>query len=148
MSADPADVQAIEALQRRYARLNDEGRWQELAELFTEDASLARPSDPEHPIVGRPALLASFLARPARPARHLVANPEVELLGPDDARASCYSILLQAAGEGTGSVSVGGFQDRLKRTPEGWRFAARLGSTEFDPVPFVARPKARSEPRA
>lgn len=138
--ADTGDIRAIELLQRAFARCNDEGRWHDLAALFEEDGRLARPSDPRHPIVGRDAILQSFLARPAgAPRRHLVADPEVELLGQDAARARCRSILLVGQGEGRGTVTVGGFVDQLRRTPQGWRFVSRRGFTTVDPVACTLR---------
>jgi len=36
----------------RYANLNDEGRWEEVAALYTEDGSMARPTQPDAPVVG------------------------------------------------------------------------------------------------
>lgn len=139
MTTAPADdVRAIEQLQRTFARLNDERRWHEAAGLFTEDGCLVRPSDPQRPIVGRAAILQSFLARPAGPARrHLVADPQVELIDRDHARACCHSIVLEAQGEHAGSVSLGGFEDRLVRTSEGWRFRSRTGFTTFGPVRYA-----------
>lgn len=133
------DIRAIELLQRLYAQLNDGADWHAVAELFTEDARFARPSTPEQPIVGRDAILRSLLARPrAAGRRHLVANPEVELLDAHTARATCHSILLVEHRDGSGTVSVGGFRDQLRRAEAGWRFTARLGFTHFDPVPFTA----------
>lgn len=129
------DLRAIEALQRRFAELNDAARWQELADLFTADGRFARPSAPAQPIVGRPAILQAFLDRPPGPARrHLVANPEVALGDDGTARASCHSVVLALLGEGRGSVAVGGFHDTLRHTPAGWRFASRVGFTTVEPV--------------
>ena len=137
---DADDIRAIELLQRAFARCNDEGRWHDLAALFEEDGHLVRPSDPGHPIVGREAILQSFLARPAgAPRRHLVADPEVELMGGDAARACCRSILVVDQGEGRATVTVGGFVDQLRRTPQGWRFASRSGFTTVDPVACTLR---------
>jgi 3-phenylpropionate/cinnamic acid dioxygenase small subunit len=134
-----ADVVAIERLQRQYAQLNDAARWHELAALFAEDGHFSRPSDPR-PVVGRAQILQAFLARPpGPPRRHLVANPQVRLLDADIAEARCYSVLLVPASGTEGTVSVGGFDDRLVRTAEGWRFQARSGFVLFDPVAFSTR---------
>lgn len=138
--SEPEDVRAIELLQRSYARLSDASRWHEVAALFTDDATYARPSDPGRLIVGRAAILQSFLARPAGPGRrHLIANPEVELLGPDTARARCDSVMLVDHGDGSGTITAGGFDDRLRRTPEGWRFQSRRGWTTVEPVACTLR---------
>lgn len=134
------DLLAIQQLLQTYARLNDDARWHELAALFTDDAQFVRPTDPQRPIVGRAQILQSFLARPAGARRrHLVANPRIEFVDDDTAHATCYSVLLTAQGADGGTVTVGGFDDVLTRTADGWRFRSRTGSTFFDPVPFVAR---------
>lgn len=134
------DIHAIEQLQRQFAQLNDEGQWDALAALFTEDAQFTRPSDPTRPIVGREAILQAFQARPKGTARcHLVANPSVELLSESHARASCYSVLLTAQELPQGTVTVGGFDDQLTRTATGWKFQSRVGFTLFDPVPFAGQ---------
>jgi 3-phenylpropionate/cinnamic acid dioxygenase small subunit len=139
------DLHAIAQLQRTYAKLNDAAQWQELAELFTEDARLVRPNAPEQPLVGRAAILQSLLARPTAPARqHLVANQEVELIDTQHARATCYSVLLTHQDSHNGTVTVGQFEDWLLRTDAGWRFQSRTGSTVFHPVPYTqAKPALR-----
>ncbi len=131
-----SDLHAIANLQRRFAELNDAARWHEVADLFLEDACFVRPSAPHRPIVGREAILRAFLARSAHaPRRHLVTQPVVGLLDGATARARCHSVLLTDAGDGQGTLAVGGFEDALRRTPEGWRFAARTGFTFIGPVP-------------
>jgi hypothetical protein len=122
------DEHEIEKLVRRYALLNDAGRWDELAELFAEDATFTRPSAPDAPIKGKAAILASFRARPPRLARHLVCNTVVTLEGPNAATASSYSVLLTPGGP----MNVGGFEDRFTRVGGGWKFAARVGASGFE----------------
>ena len=61
----------------RLARLNDASAFEAVSELFTEDGVLIRPSDPDRPIHGRPAILAALASRPARPTRHVLSNVEV-----------------------------------------------------------------------
>ena len=74
----PSDANVIETACARlilaYARLNDAGRWEDVAALFTEDGIMARPGAPDVDIVGRSAILASFLARPARASCHFCTN--------------------------------------------------------------------------
>lgn len=135
-----SDEHAIERLQRRFAELNDEGRYDEVAALFTEDASFARPSAPDKPFVGREQILQSFLARPkGLPRRHLVANPVVTITGPTTATAICYTVLLAESDEGTGTISVGGFRDELERVGDVWKFKSRKGFTDIEPVPFALK---------
>ncbi|WP_292683198.1 nuclear transport factor 2 family protein [Novosphingobium sp.] len=107
-----------------YANLNDAGRWDELAALYTEDAAMARPTAPDAPIVGRAAILAAFTARPPRRTRHLCSNVVIEVVGPDEARGESAMVLFQP----DAAPLAGSFHDRFVRTGAGWRFAERRGS--------------------
>ena len=129
-----------ERLIKRYVNLGDAQDWAAVAALYTEDAVFRRPSGGE-PIVGREAILAGFLARPPRAQRHVIANVVVDIEDADNARAFSVIVLYQGdpAPEGElpamspGSPLVGTFTDRLVRTPEGWRFAERIGGLDFRP---------------
>ena len=130
-----------ERLIKRYVNLNDAQDWEAVAALYTEDARFARPSKPGEFIEGRAAILESFLARPARAQRHVIANTVVEVESPTVARAFSVIVLYMGdAAEDGGlpamdakSPLVGTFTDRLVRTPEGWRFAERVGGLDFRP---------------
>ena len=129
-----------ERLIRRYVNLNDAQDWEAVANLYTEDARFARPSKPGEFIEGRGAILKSFLARPARAQRHVIANTVVEVESPAEARAFSVIVLYMgdAADDGlpvmdAKSPLVGIFTDRLVRTPEGWRFEERVGGLDFRP---------------
>ena len=130
-----------ERLIKRYANLNDAQDWPAVAALYTSDARFARPSQPGAFIEGRGAILASFLARPARAQRHVIANVVVDVEDADHARAFSVIVLYQGepAPEGelpamdSRSPLVGTFTDKLVRTAEGWRFAERVGSLDFRP---------------
>lgn len=139
-----AERRAIEAdcerLVRHYVNLNDAQDWPAVAALYTEDAVFRRPSGGEA-IEGREAILASFLARPPRAQRHVMANTVVEALDADHARAFSVIVLYQGdpATDGelpamsANSPLVGTFSDKLVRTGEGWRFAERVGALDFRP---------------
>lgn len=111
----------------RYANLNDAGRWQELADLYAEDGRFARPSAPDDWIVGRDAILASFVARPARQGRHLCTNIDIEVLSADTAQGTCALCLFTS----DAPPRIGSFEDRFVRTSEGWRFVERRGVMHF-----------------
>lgn len=122
-----------ERLIRRYALLNDAGEFEALVALFTEDGQFARPTDPDNPLIGRDAILAAFQGRTPRTTRHLVTNVVVDVEGSDAARAISYMTLFSGPTgalplQAEGAVAVGAFHDTLRRTAEGWRFAARRGS--------------------
>jgi hypothetical protein len=125
-----------------YANLNDAGCWEEVAALYAEDGLMTRPTAPDAPIVGREALLASFLARPPRASRHVCANIVVDVESP--AAASAFSVILLFTGtvdssggpavRDEGPPLVGTYRDRFVLTGEGWRFAERHGGLTFKPA--------------
>ena len=122
-----------------YVNLNDEGRWEEVAALYAEDGLMTRPTAPHAPIVGRKALLDSFLARPPRASRHFCANIVVDVESPGS--ASAFSVILLFTGtvdpagglpvRDEGPPLVGTYRDRFVLTEEGWRFAERHGALTF-----------------
>ncbi len=130
-----------ERLIKRYVNLNDAQDWPAVAALYTEDARFARPSRPDVFVEGREAILASFLARPARAQRHVIANTVVDVDDADHARA--FSVIVLYVGDvpedgglpvrDPKSPLVGTFTDRLVRTREGWRFEERIGGLDFRP---------------
>lgn len=116
----------------RYGMLMDQGRWEELVQLFAEDAVLVRPSFPDTPIVGRRDILAAFQARPARVARHLFCNVLVDILGPEKVESSCV-VSLHSAGPAkdgaalSGVPVIGEYRDSLVRVQDSWCFSSRKG---------------------
>ncbi len=113
-----------------YARLNDEGRWGEVAALYAEDGVMTRPTAPALPIAGRAAIRAAFEARPPRTTRHVCSNIVVDVIDADHATGSNVMLLFTAYGP----PLVGNFDDRFVRTAAGWRFAERRGSLTFAPA--------------
>src|SRR5690606_26310293 len=99
MTLPEAERRAIEAdcerLIKLYVNLNDAQDWPAVAALYAEDARFARPSQPDVFIEGREAILASFLARPARAQRHVIANVVVDVEDADHARAFSVIVLYQ-----------------------------------------------------
>jgi len=93
-----------ERLIKRYVNLNDAQDWPAVAALYTDDARFARPSQPGVFGEGREAILASFLARPARAQRHVIANVVVEVEDPDHARAFSVIVLYQGEAAAPGEL--------------------------------------------
>ena len=130
-----------ERLIKRYVNLNDAQDWPAVAALYTEDARFARPSRPGVFVEGRAAILASFLARPARAQRHVIANVVVDVEDADHARAFSVIVLYMGDVPESGGLPVqdakspliGTFTDKLVRTRDGWRFAERVGGLDFQP---------------
>lgn len=114
----------------RYANLNDAGDWAGVVALYAEDGLMTRPTAPDAPIVGRDAILAAFLARPARATRHLCANIVIDVESATAARGASAMLLFTSA---TAPPLIGSFNDRFVLTEAGWRFAERRGAITFAP---------------
>ena len=131
----------VTRLINHYVNLNDAQDWPAVAALYTHDARFARPSQPGQFVEGRAAILASFLARPARAQRHVIANVVVDVVDADTARAFSVIVLYMGDAEDDGGLPVrdpkgpliGTFTDLCVRTAEGWRFAERVGGLDFRP---------------
>ena len=132
--------QACTDLIVRYAYLNDERRFEELAALFTEDAVLYRPSAPGQGIAGRPAILDAFRKRPFETMTfHVTSDVLVEVQDAENAGARSRILLLSAARPQDGGTLQQGitaetkapvhgvFRDRLLLTADGWKFSERRG---------------------
>ena len=134
---------AIARLITRYVALNDAARWEELAALYTADGRMNRPTAPDAFTQGRKAILASFQARPARAARHIVANILVDVADDGQSAIASSQILLFTgdAPETPGALPrqsakpplVGSYADQLVLDNGEWRFAERRGSLDFAP---------------
>ncbi len=124
-----------------YVNLNDAQAWEAVADLYTQDARFARPSQPGVFVEGRDAILASFLARPARAQRHVIANVVVDVEDADTARAFSVIVLYMGDRAEDGGLPfkdaksplIGTFTDLCVRTPDGWRFKERVGGLDFRP---------------
>jgi hypothetical protein len=128
--------QACTDLIVRYAYLNDERRFEELAALFTEDAVLYRPSAPGQGIAGRPAILDAFRKRPSETMTfHVTSDVLVEVQDAENAGARSRILLLSGARPQDGGTLPqearapvpGVFRDRLVLTGDGWKFSERRG---------------------
>lgn len=111
-----------------YANLNDAGRWQAVAQLYTPTGRMARPTAPDDWITGRAAILEAFLSRPPRTTRHVCSNVVIDVT--DARHATGESTMLLFTGPDKPPL-VGYFLDRFERTDEGWRFAERRGGLTF-----------------
>lgn len=115
----------------RYAVANDDGDYDALAALFTDDARFTRPSGGD-PIVGRAEIRASYEGRPPRISRHLITNIVVDIVSASEATARSTIVLYTAPVGALPAIAnkpalLGGFRDRLIKTGDGWRFAEREG---------------------
>lgn len=128
--------QACADLVARYAYLNDERRYDDLADLFTDDAVLYRPSAPDQAVAGRPAILAAFRNRPASAATfHVTSDVVIDVAGAALAHGRSRILMLGGTRAPDGAalpVDVrppvpGVFHDVFTLTGQGWKFAERRG---------------------
>jgi hypothetical protein len=124
----------------RFMALNDQQNWSEMCALLTDDASFARPTDPDNPIIGRLEIQAVFEARPAgKITRHICTNMIITVESADKASGSMYALLYTGATDNEGDLGIvadrrqliGEFYDDYVRTDEGWRIAKRSGRIIF-----------------
>lgn len=129
-----AAVQALcKDLVARTAYFTDQQDHDAFAELFSEDAQLARPGGAW--LNGRAEILASYRAKPAdRITRHLVSNTVFIDTQADAAQAISYvqlwSTSADAEPEAFGRKAnarqvLGEFHDSFVKTGNGWRIAKR-----------------------
>jgi len=117
--------EAIRRLIALYCQLCDDGRFEEWAELFTEDATFTVMGGTH---TGRPALREFMLAAqpPEARGKHATFEPVIEVSG-DQARAWTDYLFVGRVGDGgrLGVTSVGRYHDHLRREHGTWRIAAR-----------------------
>lgn len=104
--------------------------------LWTEDCTFARvvpkPGYEVHGHAGLQSAMGRIIIDADRVRRHLLANPKVEILGPDAATGFCIGLAV-AGPEGKSALPVplagvelvGEYRDVYRRTPHGWKIARR-----------------------
>src|ERR1035437_2019552 len=120
------DREEVRALHARYCLTIDAGRYDEWIDCVTEAGVSDSPRFGKHR--GRDGLdrFAALYKESLGGAQvlHMVANPAFELDGAGGA-GTAY-LLYYHCKDGRGQTStVGEFTDKLRKTPEGWRFAIR-----------------------
>jgi 3-phenylpropionate/cinnamic acid dioxygenase small subunit len=117
------DKEAIRELLHRYCFCMDEGRFAELAALFTEDGEWIAP----YRSVKGPADIAAWLQQsvPPQPQRmHYVMNSIIDCDGTRATARSNYLVMVEGT-EGPVPSVCGSYDDVLVKRPEGWRFLRR-----------------------
>ncbi len=126
-----ADREAIRDLMYRYGRGVDTVNLEMVLSTFDDPSNLVVQigSGPQERHDGRKAVEEFYKGRAVnnranRLLRHRYKNPLIELSG-DTATASVYWDEIRE--ENNTLIQAGGtYFDRLRRTPEGWRFSERL----------------------
>jgi ketosteroid isomerase-like protein len=115
--------------------LRDEAR---LDNLFTADATYARPISPDTVVSGRDAIRKLFEARPSgRVTRHICSNVRITVESAERAIGIHRVVLImgpdqpppdpQFGYQAEARQLIGEFADVFVKTPQGWRFQARRG---------------------
>lgn len=119
----PDDERLILRTLAEYGRWCDAGRFDEWADLFTEDARLVLG---DHVTEGREAIrdLMATLQPDGRRGLHLTANPIVDIDGVGATAVSDY-LFLRPTAAGPVPVAAGHYHDELVRHEDRWRFRRR-----------------------
>lgn len=118
------DHEAITRVVARYCHLLDDGRWDDFADLWAEDAEFVLDG---RATVGRDAIRSTIEATqpPERRGRHLALNLEIDVTG-DAATHACDFMFWAGDKEGRPTLRfLGRYADTLVRHADGWRFSRR-----------------------
>jgi ketosteroid isomerase-like protein len=130
---------AVRNVLARVAQLADLGELDEYLDLFADDAVWAMPANDVVGLAaserrGRDEIAAGVAERraaglqgPGAGTMHLVSTTAVVVGSADEATAtSCFQFCSTGAGGGPATLlSVGRYEDVLKRTDQGWKLARR-----------------------
>lgn len=122
------DIQEIGQLRARYCQALDDGRWDALADTFTEDGAFVGLSTAR----GRDEMLEFFPKLNATTVTswwHFSSNETVDLDG--DSAAGTTWLLQPCVVEGESQIAAGRYDDTMVRTANGWRFTERKVSFFF-----------------
>lgn len=127
---------ACQQLLSRVMLLMDNREWDSLAECYTEDACLSRPTDPNNPIVGREQIRASFHARPGRTTCHCLSNCVFTQVDKNTMRVDSRVTLVSGpVGErpvqADARMLIGSFTEVMKKIEGQWLIAERTGGIDI-----------------
>lgn len=107
-----------------YCHAVDDGRWEDFAELWTEDAVVHVMGQT---IEGRDKIRGWMeqAQPPESRGLHFVANTEIDVESADRARAVSDFVFLQLTPDGPQPSTSGRYVDELVRSGDRWRFASR-----------------------
>ncbi|WP_288397678.1 nuclear transport factor 2 family protein [uncultured Acinetobacter sp.] len=122
----------IEHLIRYFAYLNDQKQYEELIQLFTENASYTRPSQPDQIILGKTDILDSFINRSQKKTQHVVGNILLDQQSPDLIISHSQIVLYSGLeNQELDMIVVGGFNDKIILHQGRWYFNERRGFLKF-----------------
>jgi uncharacterized protein (TIGR02246 family) len=122
------DIHAIGQLRARYCQALDDGRWDDLADTFTEDGAFVGLSTAR----GRAEMLEFFPQLNSSTVTswwHFSSNETVDIDG-DSATGTTW-LLQPCVVAGESQIAAGRYEDTIVRTDQGWRFHERRVSFFF-----------------
>jgi len=126
--------QECQALLNRAMLLTDQCDWKVLADCYTEDGTLYRPSDSTNAIVGKEAIYKAFCSRADKATSHIIANSIFDIVSETSVKATSRVWLLtgnKSEGSAVSSGSkllAGSFVDDLVYQDGQWLIKFRKGS--------------------
>ena len=118
------DEDAIRRTLAEYCQFCDDGRFDDFADLFAEDASF-HVLDKTHE--GR-SQISAFMEKaqpPERRGRHVCSNTVIDVDGETARAFTDYVFVARTDGDGFTIISVGRYHDRLVKDHDRWRFGER-----------------------
>jgi len=135
---------ACQHLVHAFAHHLDHRRFNEAAELFTEDAAWERHG---HVFNGPSEIRAAIEQRsPSVVERHVITTTMVERLTETECSAVSYAMIFRGERRDSdgvitsGPATVGDLHDKFRLTERGWRFTHRTSQLIFRPQPSVEAP--------
>jgi hypothetical protein len=120
------DREEVRVLHARYCLTLDTGRYAEWIDCFTEDGVFESTRFGKHS--GREGLKRFAAIHKdslgGATVLHVVANPAFDLDG-DDGTGTSYLLYYHCKDGKVQQSTVGYYKDKLRKTPDGWRFASR-----------------------
>ena len=148
---NPQDLVALTQLQAQAARLADDGRWVEWAELFTDDGLyLLQPREnfdrgfplatmrfeSKGMLLDRAYAVTETIFHDPYYQRHVVGLPFV--LQAEHGRIQCethYAVFRTKLNQESTVFNVGRYLDEVVHTPQGWKFAVRRAVYDSEMIP-------------
>ncbi len=117
------DEDQIRRTLSEYSQRCDDGRFEEWADLFTDDARFVVSGQVTE---GRESIRKLMVAMmpPERRGQHVTSNSLIDIDG-DSATASTDYLFVRPAAEGPTIVAAGRYHDQLSRQGGRWRFRER-----------------------
>ncbi len=120
-----SDEEGVRRTLALYCQLCDDGRFDEWADLYTENATFS--------VLGRThegqAAIKGFIEKaqgPEQRGKHVCANPLIDVDGDTATAVTDYVFVARADGGSLAITSAGRYHDRLLRGADGrWRFTQR-----------------------